>query len=211
MDLGLKGKVALIGGSSKGLGKACARQLVQEGAAVIICARQEETLRQTAQELKSLGADLNESELDKAFERFKDIADKKKQIFDDDLSAIVQENIEGKVPEVWSLDIFVITSGNRIQPMAKIRLSSEGKTFESAASGDGPVDACYKAIEKITHLRCQLFDYSLQSVTRGEDALGEVSLRLKTKGREISGRASSTGIIEASIKAYLQAINKIFS
>ncbi len=160
--------------------------------------------------LKRLGYKLNETEIGEAFKEFKSLADKKKQVFDDDLSAIVQENIEGKVPEVWSLDIFVITSGNRIQPMAKIRLSSKSKTFESAASGDGPVDACYKAIEKITHLRCQLLDYSLQSVTRGEDALGEVSLRLKTKGREISGRASSTDIIEASIKAYLQAINKIF-
>lgn len=159
--------------------------------------------------LQRLGYKLNEKEAGRAFKEFKLLADKKREIFDDDLIAIVQENIEGKPPSVWSLDSFMISSGSHIKPTARITLASKGRVFEETASGDGPVDACYKAIEKITHLKFPLLDYSLQSVTRGEDALGEVSLRLKTKGREISGRASSTDIIEASIKAYLQAINKI--
>lgn len=159
--------------------------------------------------LKKLGYSLGDREIDKAFEKFKSLADKKKQVFDDDLVAIAQEDIEGKVPETWSLDTFMISSGNRIEPTAKIRLLSKGKAFDEISSGDGPVDACFKAIEKITHCKCQLLDYSLQSVTRGEDAQGEVSLRLRAKGREIPGRGSSTDIVEASIKAYLQAINKI--
>lgn len=159
--------------------------------------------------IKKLGYKLSEKEIDEVFKEFKLLADKKKEIFDDDLIAIVQDKIEGKAPSVWSLDSFMISSGSHIRPTARITLVSKGRTFEETATGDGPVDACYKAIEKITRLKFPLLDYSIQSVTRGEDALGEVNVRLRTKGREISGRASSTDIIEASIKAYLQAINKI--
>lgn len=159
--------------------------------------------------LKALGYKLNDRQIDEAFNEFKLLADKKKEIFDDDLIAIVLEYIEARVLEVWKLDTFIITSGNHILPSAKITLISKGKTFAESASGDGPVDACYKTIEKITHLRCQLLDYGIRSITRGEDALGEASVRIRTKGREISGRASSTDILEASIRAYLQAINKI--
>lgn len=161
--------------------------------------------------LQKLGYKLNEKEIDEAFREFKALADKKKQIYDDDIIAIVQEKIEGKVIEVWSLNSFMISSGSHIRPTARITLASKGKSFEETASGDGPVDACYKAIEKITRLQFSLLDYNIQSVTRGEDALGEVNLRLRARGREISGRGSSTDIVEASIKAYLQAINKIIS
>lgn len=159
--------------------------------------------------LKKLGYKLNASEVKEVFEEFKLLADKKKQVFDDDLAALVLENIEGKVPEAWKLDTFIITSGSHIVPTAKITLISKEKIFEGSSSGDGPVDACYKTIEKMTSIRCRLLDYSIRSVTKGEDALGEVNVRLRTKGREISGRASSTDIIEASIRAYLQAVNKI--
>ena len=150
--------------------------------------------------LKKLGYKLNESEVKEVFEKFKLLADKKKQVFDDDLAALVLENIEGKVPETWKLDTFMITSGSHIVPTAKITLMVKEKTFADCSSGDGPVDACYKTIEKMTNVRCRLLDYSIRSVTKGEDALGEVNVRLRTKGREISGRASSTDIIEASIK-----------
>ena len=159
--------------------------------------------------LKKLGYKLNESEVKEVFEKFKLLADKKKQVFDDDLAALVLENIEGRVPEAWRLDTFLISSGSRIVPTAKITLISKEKTFEDCSSGDGPVDACYKTIEKMTKIRCRLLDYSIRSVTKGEDALGEVNVRLASGGAQISGRASSTDIIEASIKAYLQAVNKI--
>lgn len=161
--------------------------------------------------LKALGYKLSNTQKELAFSKFKLLADKKKEIFDDDLIAIVQENIAERAPKTWSLDTFQINSGNRITPTAKIRLIYKGKPFEGASVGDGPVDACYKAIEKITALKCQLLDYSLQSVTRGEDALGEASVRLKLKNKEALGHASSTDIVEASIRAYLQAINKLIS
>ncbi|TAN59928.1 2-isopropylmalate synthase [bacterium] len=159
--------------------------------------------------LKKLGYKLKEKEIDGVFKEFKLLADKKKEVFDDDLMSLVQEKAEGSVPSVWRLDTFTVTSGNRIKPSAKIKLTLKGKAFETEASGDGPVDACYKAIEKIIRHTYRLLDYSIRSVTRGEDALGEVNLRLDMGGKEISGRSSSTDIVEASIKAYIQALNKI--
>ena len=159
--------------------------------------------------LKTLGYKLDEKDIDEAFKRFKILADKKKQVFDEDLVTIVQEEIGSNALEVWKLEAFEINSKSNSVPQAKIILKSSGKIFEADSGGDGPVDACYKAIEKITRLKCQLLDYGIQSVSRGEDALGEVSLKLRSKTKEAMGRASSTDIIEASIKAYLQAVNKI--
>lgn len=159
--------------------------------------------------LKTLGYKLNAKDIDEAFKRFKILADKKKQVFDEDLVTIVQEEIGSNLPEVWKLEAFEINSKSNSVPQAKISLKSSGKILEADSGGDGPVDACYKAIEKITRLKCQLLDYGIQSVSRGEDALGEVSLKLRSQGKETMGRGSSTDIIEASIKAYLQAVNKI--
>ena len=81
--------------------------------------------------------------------------------------------------------------------------------FEAESAGDGPVDACYKAVEKITKLKAKLAHYAIQSVTGGKDALGEVTVKLQVEGREVSGRGASTDIIEASVKAYLFAVNKV--
>ncbi len=158
--------------------------------------------------LKDLGYNLSEKQIEEAFNRFKILADKKKEVFDDDLAAIIDEELRPDYVEAWRLDSFEINSGNKITPSAKIKLISKGKIVEDESIGDGPVDACYKAIEKITHLKFKLSDYNIKSITGGEDAQGEVTVRLKTKDKDIFGRASSTDIIEASIKAYLQAINK---
>ena len=164
-----------------------------------------------SQRLANLGYKFNQAGIDKAFTEFKILADKKKEIFDDDLLAIIEEKSKAAVQQVWSLDGFEISSGSSIAPQAMIALKAKGKVFRKVSSGDGPVDACYKAIENIIHIKCQLLDYSIQSVTRGEDALGEVSVRIKAKGKDFSGRATSTDIVEASIKAYLQALNKAVS
>lgn len=161
--------------------------------------------------LKALGYKLGDKDIDEAFGKFKLLADKKKQIFDEDLIAIVQEGMETAPPVLWALDTFEINSGNKITPHAIVKLNFKGRIIEGESQGDGPVDACYKAIEKIIRFKCQLLDYSLQSVSRGEDALGEVSVRLKAKGREFFSRASSTDIVEASLKAYLQAVNRALS
>lgn len=158
--------------------------------------------------LKSLGIDLKEEALNHAFERFKNVADKKKQVYDEDLIAIAED--ESKVvPNTWHLVSLSIVSGTNIAPKATIEISSQEKIKKASSSGDGPVDACYKAIEKIVKVKAELLDYSIQSVTHGKDALGEVTVKVRIKGKKYIGHGASTDILEASAKAYLNAINKM--
>jgi 2-isopropylmalate synthase len=157
--------------------------------------------------LKSLGLVLKKEELDRAFERFKVLADKKKEIFDSDLETIVDEQIS-RIPEEYALVHFHIASGDQVRPEAQITLKHRGKAVEAVSTGDGPVDACYRAIDKIVGTAGKLLDYQIRSVTGGKDALGEVSVKISSKGAVVSGRGSSTDIIEASIKAYVNAINR---
>lgn len=159
--------------------------------------------------LKKLGYSLSEKDLGRAFETFKKLADKKKEIFDEDLAAIVEDEIGAAVPQVYSLVSFQALSGNEISPNAIVRLKKKTKISKAISKGDGPVDACYKACEKITGIKGKLVDYQVRAVTRGKDALGEVTIRFVSGSREVSGRGASTDIIEASIKAYLGAINKL--
>ena len=159
--------------------------------------------------LKKLGYVLSEKDLGKAFFRFKSLADKKKEIFDEDLAIIVEDEIGSAAPEVYKLISFQALSGNEITPHATVRLKKKAKIFSGSSKGDGPVDACYKAVERITGIKGRLIDYQLRAVTRGKDALGEVSIRFASKGKEASGRGASTDIIEASLKAYVSAINKL--
>ena len=163
-----------------------------------------------AERLKALGFRLDVKGLDRAFARFKDLADKKKEVFDEDLIAIVEEELP-TVAETYKLAYVHTSSGSETVPTATIRLSCGGKVVEDAACGDGPVDACYKTIDRITGISPELVDYSLRAVTSGKDALGEVTVKLRAKGREIIGRGTSTDIIEASAKAYVNAINKLVS
>ncbi len=157
--------------------------------------------------LKQLGFTLSPQELDKAFERFKLVADKKKQVFDEDLVAIVEDEVK-LVERVWDLISWKTTSGTDTIPTATIKMKSKGKVIEKSSSGDGQVDACYKAIEKITRIKGELLDYSIQSVTRGKDALGEVTVKVNFKGKKVIGHGASTDIVEASAKAYINALNK---
>jgi 2-isopropylmalate synthase len=158
--------------------------------------------------LHKLGFELDEKELLKAFERFKTLADKKKEVFDEDLLSIVEDGIVS-IPETFRLENLNIVSGNKITPKAVIGLKKGVKLLERSSSGDGPVDACYKAIDSITGLKCKLLDYSLKSITGGKDALGEVTVRIRSNKDEVSGRGTSTDIIEASAKAYVNAVNKL--
>lgn len=161
-----------------------------------------------SERLKALGYKLKGSELEKAFEKFKILADKKKEVFNEDLATIVEDEI-AVVPEVYHLEDFKVTSGTKILPSALIKLKKNKKMFEAVSTGDGPVDACYKAIDRIVGVKGRLLDYSIRSVTSGKDALGEVSVRVEVNKKEIAGRGASTDIIEASIKAYLNAMNKV--
>lgn len=158
--------------------------------------------------LAKLGYRLKKSELEKAFDKFKVLADKKKEVFDEDLATIVEDEV-AVVPEIYHLESFKVTSGTNILPTATVKLGKNKKVFEVTSSGDGPIDACYKAIDKIVGLKGRLLDYGIRSVTGGKDALGEVSVRIEVQKKEVSGRGASTDIIEASVKAYLNAVNKI--
>ncbi|MBU1044669.1 MAG: 2-isopropylmalate synthase [Candidatus Omnitrophica bacterium] len=158
--------------------------------------------------LERLGFKLNKKQLDIAFSRFKDLADKKKEVFEEDLIAIVEEQSK-EMEQVWSLEALEFFGGINVQPKATVKLKNKKMVFSATSDGDGPVDACYKAIEKIIKLKAVLLDYSIQAVTRGKDALGEVNVKLLINKEEISGRGASTDIIEASAKAYLNAVNRV--
>lgn len=160
--------------------------------------------------LGALGFKLSNADLGRAFDRFKALADKKKEVFDQDLIAIVEDELPAK-DEVYKLVYVNTTSGTETVPTATIRLAKEGKEHQDAACGDGPVDACYKTIDRLTGLSPELIDYGLHAVTKGKDAQGEVVVRLRHHGFEVSGRGASTDIIEASARAYLNAVNKLIS
>lgn len=158
--------------------------------------------------LVTLGYFLTDAELERAFENFKDLADKKKIVTDRDIEALVSHSGVQHHRTVEYIS-FVINSGNTITSTAVVKLSVEGEERERVATGDGPVDACFKAIDKIVKQDVHLENYTIQSVTEGMDALGEVVVKIKYGPNVIMGRGLSTDIIEASIKAYLNAINKI--
>ncbi|MGD9014885.1 MAG: 2-isopropylmalate synthase [Candidatus Omnitrophota bacterium] len=160
------------------------------------------------QRLKQLGFHLKPAELEKAFSTFKELADKKKNIFEDDLVAIVEAQMCKPTKQLWQLVSFRVYSGTQIKPQAEVILKHKGKKLEAVSTGDGPVDACFKAVDRITGVSLRLLDYRLEAVTRGKDALGTVSLNLVQRGKNFSGRGSSTDIIEASILAYINALNK---
>lgn len=158
--------------------------------------------------LKTLGFHLNDAELDKAFVRFKEVADRKKDIYDDDLRIIVEDETRTIKP-VWTLNSFEVNSGTQVEPKATVILNKKGSKISGTSIGDGPVDACFKAIDKTVNLKAKLEDFRLEAVTSGKDALGHVSLKLKVKDKVVGGHGASTDIIEAAIRAYLDAINKI--
>lgn len=162
--------------------------------------------------LRELGIVLSDEDLDKAFERFKNVADKKKQVFDEDLVAIVDDEVR-VFQETWHLDSLTLESGTNIPSKVAVTLVSNGQTYQKELVGEGPVDTCYKAIDALTDVKGELLDYSIRSVSRGKDALGEVSVKVKFKGegQTIIAQGTSTDILEASAKAYVNALNKLLS
>jgi len=160
--------------------------------------------------LEYLGYYLPPERMDKAFEKFKQLADRKKYILDRDLEAIIGVSDKELSPGSYQLINFVINSGNTISATAKIRLSQDGVQNEEVSLGEGPVDASFKAINKLVGRDITLDDYGLHSVTEGEDALGEAVVKLSLDGKQATGRGLSTDVIEASIRAYLNGVNKLF-
>ena len=158
--------------------------------------------------LKELGFDLEGAELDKAFKRFKDLADKKKEVYDEDLLAIVKDEMT-QIPETYSLDYLHFVSGTGLIPSATVRVKREEQLFQDSGTGDGPVDAVYNAIDAVTGMKGRLLDYNLRAVTQGRDAIGEVFVKVDFDGTVVVGKGSSTDVIEASARAYLNAINRL--
>ncbi|MEQ9233575.1 2-isopropylmalate synthase [Coleofasciculus sp. E2-BRE-01] len=160
--------------------------------------------------LKELGFDLSETELNKAFVRFKEVADKKKEVSDWDLEALVNDEIR-QVPELFHLELVQVSCGDHARPTATVTLCTpEGEELMDAAIGTGPVDAVYKAINRVVNVPNELIEYSVQSVTAGIDALGEVTIRLRYNSRVFSGHAANTDIIVASAQAYVNALNRLY-
>ncbi len=158
--------------------------------------------------IEELGLALAEGELKKVYDALMALADKKKHIYDEDVIAVVAGETR-TVADQFVLADLEIESGSRKVPKALVVVAKGRKTFKAAASGDGPVDAMYKAIDKVTKVSPQLLDYGLRAITAGKDAQGEVTVRLRLKGREAAGRGASTDIIEASGRAYLAAVNRL--
>ncbi len=160
--------------------------------------------------LEQLGIHLSDERLEHAFQEFKRLADKKKVIYDEDLEALAREEVE-QVPEAFRLAGFHVTSGINVTPTAtvSVEVSQEGVKTD-AAIGDGPIDAVYRAIDRITGLKCELRDYSIHAITGGKDAMGEVALEVASNGFTERGRAVRTDIIEASALAYIAAVNRVF-
>jgi 2-isopropylmalate synthase len=160
--------------------------------------------------LKEMGYNLTRDEITRAFEQFKNLADKKKTVTDRDIEVLVEEKVS-KVNEVYKLESFQINSGNKVIATATLSLSKDGELITEAATGDGPVNAAFNAIERIVGFKLELKDYGLNAVTEGADALGEATVRVMKDDRIFVGRGASTDIVEASIKAYLNAINRMLS
>lgn len=160
--------------------------------------------------LKELGYSLSSEQILKAFEKFKELADKKKVVMDGDIEALIEEKVS-EVPEAYRLETFQISSGNKVVATATVSLERDGKVVTEAATGDGPVDAALNAIERAVGFKLVLEEYSLKAVTEGTDALGEATVRVLNDGKFYAGRGVSTDVIEASVKAYLNAINRLVS
>ena len=163
-----------------------------------------------AERLNELGYEVEGEALEKTFARFKELADRKKTVTDRDIEALVSTQKTIVMP-VYELESFVISSGSAIQTMATVCLTKDGELKEAVVKADGPIDAAFSAVEKIVGSDVELKTYSIQAITEGEDALGEVVVRLYKDGHTVTGRGLSTNIIEASILAYVNGINKIYT
>lgn len=157
--------------------------------------------------LQRIGFELSQSELEEIYQAFLALADKKKHIYDDDIVALVQEQLR-EIPPVYVLDYVHVVSGNTTVPTATVRLRRENQVLQDSACGDGPVDAALKAVDRMTGINGRLVDYSLQAITSGKDAVGEVSLQVDFGDRTVSAKGSSTDVIEASVKAYINCLNR---
>lgn len=160
--------------------------------------------------LAELGFDLTAENLDRAFERFKKLADKKKEVFDEDIEAIVQDEVlRIEMPDRYRLLKLNVKSGTDTPPTADVEMEIDGKAVKESGTGDGPVDAAYNTIASMTGTKSKLLKYSVNAITGGTDAQGEVTVRLQENDQIVLGQGSHTDIIVASAKAYINALNRL--
>ncbi len=162
--------------------------------------------------LRELGFDLGGEQLDKAFTRFKEVADKKKDVFDDDLIALAAEALFKDSAQAWELSYLSATSGTSTLPTATVKMTCRNEEFVDAAMGDGPVDAAFRAIDRITGNPLAVHEYVLEAITEGQDAMGRVTItvsRQDSHSHRVKGRGVSTDVVLASAKAYVSALNAL--
>jgi 2-isopropylmalate synthase len=158
---------------------------------------------------KKLGYNLSKTELDAAYQKFMDIADKKKEIFDEDIAAIISDEVRS-TEQTYHLDYLHVACGTGTLPTASVKIKTKDGIKLAVAFGDGPVDAAYEAIREATGLNPKLENYTIRAITSGKEAMGEANVRIANgSGKKFIGRGVSTDIIEASAKAYVDALNRM--
>jgi 2-isopropylmalate synthase len=161
--------------------------------------------------LAELGYNLSDEDFSRAFNAFKELAEKKKEVTDKDIESLIAEE-QRTVSEVYHLDRIQVTCGDRGIPTAAVRLTAtDGSVLADAALGTGPVDAVYKAINRLVGVHNKLTEFTVKSVTEGIDAIGEVLIRIESEGVTYTGRGSDTDIVVASAKAYINALNRLLA
>ncbi len=160
--------------------------------------------------LRDLGYALSREDFQKIFERFKELADKKKDIVNDDIEALIADELL-MVPDTYKLIYLNVISGNVAVPTATVQIEVNGELIQKAGFGVGPIDATFNTINKITRTRCKLLSFSVNAITGGMDAQGQVNVRIEEQGIVALGKGSDSDIITASAKAYLNALNRLES
>jgi 2-isopropylmalate synthase len=158
--------------------------------------------------LKEMGYDLSDEELNLVFKRFKELADKKKHIVDEDLEVIVTEGIL-RTEDIFHLEYMHVTSGTTVLPMASVKLSINGRSVQGAGYGNGPIDSTFNTIAKLTGTSSELLRFSVSALTGGTDAQGEVTVRLRENGLVALGKGADPDIITASAKSYINGLNRL--
>ncbi len=160
--------------------------------------------------LEKLGHTLSDEEVSRIFERFKKVGDSKKFVYDDDLSSLVNDSLDTHDGQ-WQMTLLQFIAGSSAKPTATVTLEKDGKSYTDSAIGNGPVNACFKAIDRITKSKGTLVDYNVRATSVGQDALGEVAVKVQfgdCSCKPVSGKGAATDVIEASARAYLNAVNR---
>jgi len=158
--------------------------------------------------LKDIGYDLSDEEINIVFKKFKELADKKKHVVDEDLEAIVTEGIL-RTADIFNLEYQHVTSGTTVLPMASVKMNINGRSIQGADYGNGPIDAVYNTISNLTGSSAELLRFSISALTGGTDALGEVTVRLRENGLVALGKGADPDIITASAKAFINGLNRL--